>query len=107
MSATRGRDDVPHRRMTSSAPSRRRRTSLAYSPSRLARVRRTMRSATPVGGAAPGAGIAFSIARIIFWHLSSGETDRGRPHMAWDFETDPDYQKKLDWADQFVRDEVE
>ena len=27
--------------------------------------------------------------------------------MAWDFETDPDYQKKLDWVDQFVREEVE
>jgi acyl-CoA dehydrogenase len=27
--------------------------------------------------------------------------------MAWDFETDADYQKKLDWADQFVREEVE
>ena len=27
--------------------------------------------------------------------------------MAWDFETDPEYQKKLDWADQFVREEVE
>ena len=27
--------------------------------------------------------------------------------MAWDFETDPEYQKKLDWADGFVRDEVE
>ena len=27
--------------------------------------------------------------------------------MAWDFETDPEYQKKLDWADEFVRDEVE
>ncbi|SEG92573.1 acyl-CoA dehydrogenase [Thermomonospora echinospora] len=27
--------------------------------------------------------------------------------MAWDFETDPDYQKLLDWADAFVRDEVE
>jgi acyl-CoA dehydrogenase len=27
--------------------------------------------------------------------------------MAWDFETDPDYQKQLDWADEFVRDEVE
>ncbi|WP_063044278.1 acyl-CoA dehydrogenase family protein [Nocardia pseudovaccinii] len=25
----------------------------------------------------------------------------------WDFETDPDYQADLDWADQFVRDEVE
>jgi acyl-CoA dehydrogenase len=27
--------------------------------------------------------------------------------MAWDFETDPDFQQKLDWADQFVRTEVE
>jgi acyl-CoA dehydrogenase len=27
--------------------------------------------------------------------------------MAWDFETDPEYQKKLDWADEFVREQVE
>ena len=27
--------------------------------------------------------------------------------MSWDFETEPDYQAKLDWADEFVRDEVE
>jgi acyl-CoA dehydrogenase len=27
--------------------------------------------------------------------------------MAWDFETEPEYQKKLDWADEFVRNEVE
>lgn len=27
--------------------------------------------------------------------------------MAWDFETDPEYQQKLDWADKFVREEVE
>jgi len=27
--------------------------------------------------------------------------------MAWDFETDPEYQAQLDWADEFVRDEVE
>jgi acyl-CoA dehydrogenase len=27
--------------------------------------------------------------------------------MAWDFETDPDFQEQLDWVDQFVRDEVE
>ena len=27
--------------------------------------------------------------------------------MAWDFETDPDYQEMLDWADRFVADEVE
>jgi acyl-CoA dehydrogenase len=27
--------------------------------------------------------------------------------MAWDFETDGEYQQKLDWADSFVREEVE
>ena len=27
--------------------------------------------------------------------------------MAWDFQTEPDYQELLDWADAFVRDEVE
>jgi acyl-CoA dehydrogenase len=27
--------------------------------------------------------------------------------MAWDFETDPEFQAKLDWADEFVREEVE
>ena len=27
--------------------------------------------------------------------------------MAWDFETDPEYQQKLDWARTFVREEVE
>jgi acyl-CoA dehydrogenase len=27
--------------------------------------------------------------------------------MAWDFETDPEYQQKLDWAREFVREEVE
>ncbi|PSR64799.1 MULTISPECIES: acyl-CoA dehydrogenase family protein [Nocardia] len=27
--------------------------------------------------------------------------------MAWDFETDPQFQRKLDWADAFVREEVE
>ena len=27
--------------------------------------------------------------------------------MAWDFTTDPEYQEKLDWADQFVRENVE
>ena len=25
----------------------------------------------------------------------------------WDFETDPEFQAKLDWADAFVREEVE
>ena len=27
--------------------------------------------------------------------------------MAWDFETDPEYQELLDWADAFVREQVE
>jgi acyl-CoA dehydrogenase len=27
--------------------------------------------------------------------------------MAWEFDTDPEYQKLLDWADEFVRSEVE
>jgi acyl-CoA dehydrogenase len=27
--------------------------------------------------------------------------------MAWDFETDPDFQKQLDWMDTFVHEEVE
>jgi acyl-CoA dehydrogenase len=27
--------------------------------------------------------------------------------MAWDFETDPDFQAQLDWVDVFVREEVE
>ena len=27
--------------------------------------------------------------------------------MAWDFETDPEFQEKLDWVDNFVREECE
>src|SRR3954451_1208479 len=27
--------------------------------------------------------------------------------MAWDFETEPEFQAKLDWADEFVREEIE
>jgi acyl-CoA dehydrogenase len=27
--------------------------------------------------------------------------------MAWDFETEPEFQRKLDWADEFVRNEIE
>ena len=27
--------------------------------------------------------------------------------MAWDFETDPEFQAKLEWVDEFVREEVE
>ena len=27
--------------------------------------------------------------------------------MAWDFETDPEFQRELDWMDDFVREEIE
>ena len=27
--------------------------------------------------------------------------------MAWDFETDPEFQKKLDWIEDFMANEVE
>ena len=27
--------------------------------------------------------------------------------MSWDFETDPEFQKELDWIEEFVREEVE
>ena len=27
--------------------------------------------------------------------------------MAWDFETDPEFQKKLDWIDEFIDNEIE
>ena len=27
--------------------------------------------------------------------------------MAWDFETDAEFQEELDWIDQFVREEIE
>ena len=27
--------------------------------------------------------------------------------MAWDFETEPEFQQKLDWVDRFLREEVE
>ena len=27
--------------------------------------------------------------------------------MAWDFETDPAFQRELDWMDDFVREEIE
>jgi len=37
--------------------------------------------------------------------LSKWVSDWGR--MSWGFETDPEYQELLDWADSFVRHEVE
>src|SRR5207302_521734 len=47
------------------------------------------------------AAIAFCLIRIIFCPLSGGDA------MAWDFETEPEYQAKLDWTAEFVREEVE
>src|SRR6266568_3264049 len=47
-------------------------------------------------------------------HPHGHRPGRGRPPhiyerliMAWDFETDPEYQVKLDWVAEFVRTEVE
>src|ERR1019366_4644246 len=31
----------------------------------------------------------------------------GRDLMAWDFETDPEFQKKLDWIEEFMEEKVE
>src|SRR5947209_1495145 len=45
--------------------------------------------------------IAFCIIRIIFCPLSRGGA------MAWDFETEPEFQEKLDWAAAFVKEQVE
>src|SRR4029077_2299542 len=39
--------------------------------------------------------------------LSLTEPRRKVATMSWDFSTDPEYQEKLDWADAFVREEVE
>jgi hypothetical protein len=36
-----------------------------------------------------------------------GNTAGKLNRMAWDFETDPEFQSKLDWMDHFVREEVE
>src|SRR6476619_1870856 len=101
MSATRGREDVPHRSMTSSAASSSRRTSLAYSAPRLPRVRSAIRWA--IASSAPGssARLVFCTRRIIFFHRTGGNP------MAWEFETEPEFQAKLDWASAFVREEVE
>ena len=27
--------------------------------------------------------------------------------MAWDFETEPEFQEKLDWIETFMKDEIE
>src|SRR5205823_2900349 len=43
-----------------------------------------------------------------FWaYANIRPADRKENLMAWDFETDADYQEELDWVGEFVRDEVE
>src|ERR1700704_4330280 len=89
MSATRGRDAGPHRRMTSRPASSRRRTSSEYCAPR------------STSRCCAGDGIVFCITRILFCARRSEHT------MTWDFETEPEFQEKLDWVDGFVREEVE
>src|SRR5262245_21241557 len=104
MSATRGRERTPERAMTSRPATMSRRTSPSAPVARAATARRAIRAAAPFGSTFWRAAVAFSTSRILFC--------RGRPRpeeapMAWDFETDPEFQAKLDWADAFVREEVE
>jgi hypothetical protein len=37
----------------------------------------------------------------------SNAVDHGVQLMAWDFSTDPQFQKKLDWVEEFCREEIE
>src|SRR5713101_5778481 len=37
----------------------------------------------------------------------SSEIEREEVAMAWDFSTEPEFQKKLDWVEQFCREEIE
>src|SRR4051794_25458387 len=53
--------------------------------------------ATPVSVARSGTG--FWVARTVFCEQEGDDM--------WDFETEPEFQEKLDWADAFVREEVE
>src|SRR3954470_11977468 len=98
MSATRGLDTVPASRISPSAASSSRRTSLAYCASRLASACCAADPAPP----SPPLRIAFCDIRIVFCQHPEGGC-----HMAWDFETEPEFQEKLDWVDAFVREEVE
>src|SRR5687768_16313230 len=40
-------------------------------------------------------------------HHLTDTNDQRTSTMAWDFSTDPEFQEKLDWIDEFVREEVE
>ncbi|KAG1647384.1 hypothetical protein GQR58_030636 [Nymphon striatum] len=37
----------------------------------------------------------------------AGLLERKARAMAWEFETDPEFQQELDWIDEFVREEIE
>src|SRR5215210_8911246 len=37
----------------------------------------------------------------------SQRPEPGRHEMAWDFETDPEFQEELDWVADFVQQEIE
>ena len=39
--------------------------------------------------------------------LNSHRKEMGEPSMPWDFETEPEFQRELNWIDEFVRDEIE
>src|SRR5436190_155982 len=41
------------------------------------------------------------------WSEIDRPTEHGAQPMAWDFSTEPEFQKKLDWVDEFCREEVE
>src|SRR3954469_14714701 len=91
MSATRGREVVPQRRMASRPAASSRRTSSAYAASRRA------------NASWAALVIVFCTSRIIFLP----EPTRRNMTMAWDFRTDPEYQAQLDWVDTLVREAVE
>jgi acyl-CoA dehydrogenase len=39
--------------------------------------------------------------------LSALTADKGVSDMGWDFSTDPEFQEKLDWVEQFCKEKVE
>src|SRR5665213_2731902 len=65
-------------------------------------------------GKAPSEGTRRSSAQTDVWFglhgmargVKVGRLQRSRA-MAWDFETDPEFQKKLDWIEDFMAEEVE
>ena len=83
----------------STSRSRRARTTSPASGSRPAASSGGRRSSCPTASAGSSSSATSAAAR------NGGRTRGSR--MAWDFETDPEFQEKLDWAAEFVREEVE